>query len=124
MQPQFDAETEALLNTISERMGLGPRGPKRDIRVPDPEHRGVVDSKYVRGSDVREFPKMLYRKEPKLQLGYATKVVHNQEEQDAAKGWLADAKDVHRLLESLAGVPEEVTEEPVEKQEKKRAKVA
>lgn len=69
---------------------------------PDPAHRGVIDMGYVRGSDVREFPKMVYRESKKEARGYETKIVKTEEEQTALpKGWLSSPKDVHTLLERL-----------------------
>jgi len=71
---------------------------------PDPQHRGVIDSQYVRGSDVREFPKMAYRQSKTDKKGYQTRVVESEAEQETAKknGWLTSAKDIHSLLEGLA----------------------
>jgi hypothetical protein len=69
---------------------------------PDPSHRGVIDAGYVRGSDVREFPKMVYRESKKDARGFETKIVKTEEEQKAlSKGWLTAPKDVHTLLERI-----------------------
>lgn len=70
---------------------------------PDPSHRGVIDQDYVRGSDVREFPKMAYRESKTDPKGYTTKIIQNENEQSIAvkQKWLVDTKDIHALLEEL-----------------------
>jgi hypothetical protein len=70
---------------------------------PDPQHRGVIDASYVRGMDVKEFPKVAYRQDAKEKMGYRTRVVESADEQATAvkNGWLVQTKDIHALLEGL-----------------------
>lgn len=78
--------------------------------LPDPAHRGVIDPAYVRGKDVREFPKWAYKANAKDPKGYSTLMVNSQAEQDTLKGWVTAPKDIHALLEGVAKAAEEKEE--------------
>lgn len=70
--------------------------------LPDPTHRGVIDPSYVRGSDVKEFPKVAYRESAKDKNGFVTRVVKSRNEQDQlGKDWFTMPRDIHGLLESI-----------------------
>jgi hypothetical protein len=71
---------------------------------PDPSHRGVTDQNYVRGSDVREFPKMAYRLKKTEPKGYQSRIVESVEEQEQAtkNGWIVKPAEILALLEKLA----------------------
>lgn len=73
-----------------------------------------------------EFPKFAYRKDAKNPLGYATRRVDSQQEQEAlTAGWLTDPKDIHELIESLMPKPEEAEEgQIIEEVPKKKARAA
>jgi hypothetical protein len=74
----------------------------RNTNLPDPAHRGVVEANYVRPQP-SEFPRMVYRADANEKLGYRTRIVKSQEEQDALpKGWLTSVADIHALLDPLA----------------------
>jgi hypothetical protein len=105
-------DEHALLLQLAARAGLGPRTPSRaSLGLPEIGHIGVIDSLYVRGSDVREFPKFAYKKDSSAPNGYITRVVNSQEDQDTLpKGWLTSTKDVHALLESKPVVEVKVVE--------------
>lgn len=86
--------------------------------IPLPNNFGVQDRTFRMPGPV-EFPKMAYKKDASHAEGYVTKIVKDQDEQDAlGKGWLTDPKDVHALLESLRNPVEEEVEEKKEKKPK------
>ena len=76
---------------------------RRSVSGPDPSHRGVTDANYVRGSDVREYPKMIYRKSTKDPKGFTTRIIESREEEDSARkqNWQTQPKEIHALLEDL-----------------------
>lgn len=85
--------------------------------IPLPNNYGVQD-KTFRMPGAVEFPKMAYKKDATHPAGHITKIVKDQDEQDAlGKGWLTDPRDVHALLENLSASSEE--EEDDEKKDKK-----
>lgn len=94
--------TDEQFQVLREVMESSRQTPKVNDGLPDPSHRGVVDQSYVRGSDVREFPKMVYRASARDQRGYETKIVKSEEEQSAlGKGWLVSPKEIHALLDKI-----------------------
>lgn len=67
------------------------------------DYHGPIDLAYVRGTDVREFPKMVYKKSHVDPRGYITRVVQSQAEQDTlSKGWLVTTAEIHALLDPIA----------------------
>lgn len=80
---------------------MGARNARTSVEGPDPTHRGVIDTGYVRPA-TSEFPKMAYRESDKDPKGFITKVVNSKAEQDRlSKDWFTLPKDIHALLDGI-----------------------
>ena len=101
MQTQTDAELLAAARRIIAAAAIIER-PKG---LP-PGYHGPVDLAYVRGSDVREFPKMVYKACPVSKSypdGYRTRIVTSKEAQEALpNGWLVTTEEISGLLDPIA----------------------
>jgi hypothetical protein len=94
------------------------------------DYHGPIDLTYVRGTDVREFPKAVYKPSKVDPKGYITRVIQSKEEQDKLpKAWLVTTEQIHGLLDPIAKA-QYITaddiegEEPEEKEHSARTKQA
>lgn len=94
-------QTDAEILQAARKIVAAADAPKKREGLPVGYH-GPVDLSYVRGTDVKEFPKMAYKASTVDPKGYITRIVTSQEGQDALpKGWLTKAEDIHKLLDPL-----------------------
>jgi hypothetical protein len=125
-QPITEAELQAARRIIAAAQGTVGTANKKLQR----DYHGPVDAENPRGDGAYEFPKMVYKASKVAPVGYITRTVRSQEEQDALpKGWLTTTEEIHALLSPISKaqyVSDEDVEgdEPEEKEHSAKTKQA